>query len=242
MAKSKVTVPDLDEADGLGSGRVYREIRDGIIEGRLPAGARLKASELAERFGTSTNPVREALQRLQGEGFVVISPNRGARVRSVDEDFVRNVYEIIALVEPYLVRWFAETASPADIARLAAIQAEIEVAGFDDQEAYGNRDSAFHGMTYAPHYNSEALALWARQRGILRAISRRFPFTEPRRRAILAEHRALIDAIRSHDPDAAARVVEAHVRGAGLHLTERLRAERLSRRETEPAHRLGATA
>jgi DNA-binding GntR family transcriptional regulator len=74
--------------------RLHDLIREDIVEGRLEPGARLKTAELAERYGTSTNPVREALHQLQGEGIVVISPNRGARVRPVGEEFVRNIYEI----------------------------------------------------------------------------------------------------------------------------------------------------
>ena len=60
---------------------VYELIRRDIISGQLGANARLKVSELARRYASSTNPVREALQQLRGEGFVIIEPNRGARVR-----------------------------------------------------------------------------------------------------------------------------------------------------------------
>ena len=58
---------------------IYELIREDIIEGRLSANERLVVADLAERHGTSTNPVREALQQLRGEGFVILNPNRGAR-------------------------------------------------------------------------------------------------------------------------------------------------------------------
>ena len=60
-------------------------LRSDIVSGALPAGCRLKTQELARRYGTSVNPVREALHQLNGEGFVVLSRNRGARVRELDE-------------------------------------------------------------------------------------------------------------------------------------------------------------
>ncbi len=63
---------------------IYARIREDIIEGRIAADSRLKVRDLAARYDVSTNPVREALQQLRGEGFVVISPNRGARVRTID--------------------------------------------------------------------------------------------------------------------------------------------------------------
>ena len=83
---------------------LYELIREDIIEGRLAANERLVAADLAERYGTSTNPVREALQLLRGEGFVIFAPNRGARVRPIDQDFVRDIYEIGVLIEPALTR------------------------------------------------------------------------------------------------------------------------------------------
>ena len=73
---------------------LYQLIREDIIEGRLAANERLVVTDLARRHGTSTNPVREALQLLRGEGFVIFVPNRGARVRPIDQDFVRDIYEI----------------------------------------------------------------------------------------------------------------------------------------------------
>ncbi len=62
-------------------------------------------------MGTTTNPVREALQQLRGEGFVVMMPNRGARVRAIDETFVRDIFEIEVLIEPALTRWFVGLAT-----------------------------------------------------------------------------------------------------------------------------------
>ena len=86
-------------ASGAGAS-VYELIREDIIEGRLRANERLVVTDLARRHGTSTNPVREALQILRGEGFVIISPNRGARVRPIDQDFIRDISEIGVLIEP----------------------------------------------------------------------------------------------------------------------------------------------
>src|SRR6187551_3093418 len=90
---------------------IYALIRDDIISGRLAANERLIVADLAAKHQTSTNPVREALQMLRGEGFVVISPNRGARVRPIDQNFVRDIYEIGVLIEPALTRWFVTMAT-----------------------------------------------------------------------------------------------------------------------------------
>src|SRR5690606_38058450 len=83
-----------------GYGRLQQLLREEILDGRLPAGSRLKVSDIIARYGTSTNPAREALQGLEGEGLVIITPNRGARVRLVNEDLMRNIYDIRALLAP----------------------------------------------------------------------------------------------------------------------------------------------
>jgi DNA-binding GntR family transcriptional regulator len=70
--------------------------------------------------------------------------------------------------------------------------------------------------------------LWWNHREILRAVSRPFPFSIARRQEIIAEHRGLIAAIEAQDPDAAAAVIERHVRGSGRHIVERMRTERVT--------------
>src|SRR5512138_362952 len=108
--------------DPIGASRegasLYELIREDIIEGRLAANERLVVADLARRHGTSTNPVREALQLLRGEGFVTMAPNRGARVRPIDEDFIRDISEVTGLIEPFLVRWFVGMATDEDIIEL----------------------------------------------------------------------------------------------------------------------------
>ena len=79
---------------------VYKEIEAIILGGSLQPGERLNEKALAERFGVSRGPVREALQLLRGEGFVFFTQNRGARVRPIDQDFIRDINEIGVLIEP----------------------------------------------------------------------------------------------------------------------------------------------
>lgn len=197
-------------------------IREDIISARLQPNARLKVADLAAAYGTSTNPVREALQQLRGEGFVVMEPNRGARVVAIDEDFVRDIIEIEMLIEPALTRWFVTIAADTDIADLEAAQTEIEALNFADPRQHGELDTRFHQLIYDRHYNRHAAGLWWKHREILRAISRRFPTSLSRRQAVLREHRELIEAIRAQDADRAASVVARHVEGSGRHIIEQM--------------------
>ena len=198
-------------------------MRDDIVAGVLPFGARITIDALATRYGTSHMPIREALRELQGEGLVVIEPNRGARVRPVDEAFLRDTCEIEVLIEPYLTRWFVGVATAADIDKLEMIQAEIEAHNFAEMSYNSALDTKFHLVFYEHHYNRHAVEMWWRHREILSAISRRYPLSLKRRAEVLAEHRELIDMVKRHDADGAAEVVARHVEGSGRHLIEQVR-------------------
>lgn len=227
------TMSKASDAPPLGAGEanasadgcsVYELIRDDIISGRLGPNDRLVVAEIAERHGTSTNPVREALQQLRGEGFVVFSTNRGARVRPIDQDFVRDIYEIEMLIEPALTRWFVGMVTDAEIAELERVGAAIEANNFADQKLHTRLDTEFHTIMYQRHYNRHAATLWWRHREILGAVARRFTVTLARRAQVIREHRELIAHIKAQDADQAAATIARHVEGSGRHILEQMRA------------------
>ena len=80
--------------------RVRDLLEEAILEGELKPGERLRAEALAQRFGTSRTPIREALLQLEAQGLVEVEPNRGAVVRTFDRDDLRDLYEVRALLEP----------------------------------------------------------------------------------------------------------------------------------------------
>ncbi|EIM25340.1 GntR family transcriptional regulator [Microvirga lotononidis] len=203
---------------------LYKAIRDDIVSGRLAANQRLVVTDLAKRHGSSTTPVREVLQLLRGEGFVIFTRNCGARVRPIDRDFIRDIYEIGVLIEPSLTRWFVGMATEADIAELELVQSQIEDNNFADQILHSELDTRFHTVIYQRHYNRHAAELWWKHREVLRAVSRRFGFTLARRAQVISDHRELIANIKAGDADRAAELVARHVEGSGLHILEHMRA------------------
>jgi DNA-binding GntR family transcriptional regulator len=210
-------------------------IRVDIIEGRLPSGSRLKIAELAARYASSGIPVREALQQLQGEGVVIFTPNRGARVRQLDDTFLRNIYEIRAVLEPFLMRWFARHRSDAQLAELEATQQTYDL-GLELKDPYQcmacNR--RFHSICYDTHYNDEARIVATRHSGLIQAIAARFPPGLARNRQAGREHWLIVERIREQDEDGAAAAVAEHVRQAGLDMIERLLAAGISERRLPP--------
>ena len=211
------------------SSELYDLIREDIIEGRLAANERLIVADLAKRHGTSTNPVREALQLLRGEGLVIMTPNRGARVRPIDEDFIRDISEVTGLIEPFLTRWFVGMATDEDIVELERLQGLIEENAFKDTILHSELDTAFHTVMYERHYNRNAAEVWWKTREVLRAVTRRMDYTLARRATVLREHRELIQSIKDQDADRAAETIARHVAGSSRHIVEQMRAQKMQR-------------
>lgn len=212
---------------------IYDCLRAEILGGVLPAGERLIAAEIAQRLGSSTNPVREALHQLRGEGLVEILPNRGARVRELGPAFVRDVMEVEALLEPFLTRSFVRVATTADIAELVRIQAKIEENDFEDLDLHHQLDTLFHQTMYDTHRNRLAVDIWFRHRVMLGTIANAFQVSPRRRIEVISDHRMLIEAARTGDEDRAARIALGHVQGSGEHVIEHL--QRLERKRAGDA-------
>ncbi len=231
MSEFKASPPVGIDATGVSEegAAVYELIRDDIISNRLKANDRLVVAELSARHGAAGNAVREALQLLRSQGFVLMVHNKGARVRPIDEEFVRDIYEIGVLIEPALVRWFVSMATAADIAHLERIQDEIEANNFADPVLHSELDTQFHTRMYERHYNHLAAELWWKHREVLRAVTRRFSFTLSRRAQVMRDHRELIRLIKDGDADKAAALIAQHVDGSGRHILEQMRAATAAR-------------
>lgn len=193
-----------------------------IVDGSIAPGERLKVSELAKRFETSTNPIREALQLLQGEGFVEIDQNRGARARSIGASFIRDTFEIVAEMESYLIRAFCRNCTAADLSALKDIQGQIEEQNFTDLDAFGDLDWRFHSLMYHKHYNARAIRLWEDQRAIVQIAGQVQDISISRQKDIISEHRAILQAIEEQDVQGASDTVRKHSRGAGQRILERI--------------------
>ena len=134
-------------------------IRDDIVSGTLSFGSRLTLEQLASRYSAGHMPIREALRQLQGEGLVVLTPNRGARVRAVDVEFVRNIFDLRMAIAPMLARRAAERIQPEQIAAMEGIEREFE-ACVDARDFAGAlvANRKFHSVINQAANNPEATA------------------------------------------------------------------------------------
>ncbi|MDX3805167.1 GntR family transcriptional regulator [Bosea thiooxidans] len=204
--------------------RVTGRLRAEIIEGVWRPDARLKVRDLAEHYGVSPAPVREALQVLQGEGLVVLEANRGARVRPIDEQVLINVFDVREALESFLAAKFALGASPHQIAMLKAIQTEHDAAmAREDASAALVLNRRFHDFINTAARNDEAVDVINRHIILTRALTLECGLTQARMTAITEEHHMLIAAFQRGDDALAHRIAASHVRSSRDDLVERLR-------------------
>jgi DNA-binding GntR family transcriptional regulator len=198
-------------------------IRDDIVAGTLPFGSRLTLGGLAARYATGHMPVREALRQLQGEGLVVQMPNCGARVRAVDVDFVRNIFDLRIAIESMLARRAAERIEARDVAALEAVQDDFEacIAARDFAGALvANR--MFHRTINEAASNPEASALLDRHWRLIATLWNLYGYGEERAAGVISDHRQLILAFATRDADVAACLAMAHAAKAKQQLIARM--------------------
>ncbi|MBV8749164.1 MAG: GntR family transcriptional regulator [Candidatus Eremiobacteraeota bacterium] len=185
-------------------------LRDDIQAGRLAAGTALHQTALAERFGVSRIPVREALRQLETEGAIRYVPSRGAIVTTYGADEIRERFEMRAELEPLALRLALPHLTPAT---LRAAERELDAMREEtDPARWGKHHAAFHHLLYEPAKRPHLLAI-IESLYISVAVSLT-PATLPdHTRAHDAEHRALLDACAHGDADAAAAAMRAHLAG-----------------------------
>lgn len=204
--------------------RVCDRIRQDILSGRFEPGERLKITALIKRYGVSQMPVREALQQLQGEGLVVISPNCGASVRNVDERFVRNIYDLRGAIEVMMTRRCVEKLTDEHMVRLYGLEAQYEAAvQQQDLDAILETNRLLHRSIYLIADNTEAQQITERYSGLAGGLRHRYGFSEGRFEETIAEHRRLLRALDTRDGDLAAQVAYEHCCKAGDDLLKLLR-------------------
>lgn len=190
--------------------QVLAALRKGIISGDYPPGERLTEDRLAEDFGVSRNPVREALRVAEAEGIVVILPRRGAVVASPSSATIDDIFAVRERLEPLAARLAAERATPGDVTTLRAMLEQARLATeHQDLRRVAELNSALHlqilEISRNPWLASIAKALYLHVQWVFQMTAKvRAPHSWD-------EHIKLVDAIESGDGEQAEVVALAHV-------------------------------
>ncbi|HAD87088.1 MAG TPA: GntR family transcriptional regulator [Rhodospirillaceae bacterium] len=204
--------------------RIRDELADEIARGRLGPGAALDEVTLADRFGVSRTPIREAIRQLEAFGFADARPRRGAVVATITDERLDEMFLVMAEMEGLCSRIAADNMTPADHEGLLQIHEGSRLAAeADDVERYYELNTQFHACIYSGTHNSflEELTLHVRRRV---APYRRAQFRVTGRLDLsYREHDAVVQAILRGDGEGAQQAMNGHlklVRGAVHDITE----------------------
>lgn len=199
-------------------------LREGIISGRYPRGARLKQQEIADLLRTSITPVREALKLLAAEGYVTGDSFKGSVVAPFDIDASSEVLSLRILLETQLVKAAVERATATDIAELKVIADEFARAF----EAGDNE--AARAANYRFHHRMFAVAGMAQTLHFVQILWARYPFDlinrlKGRVSRAAEEHDEMLAAIIAGDASAAMLATRRHIEAGWLELRDSMREE-----------------
>ena len=188
---------------------VYEALRKDIVEGRLKPGQKIIMSDVSKEFGLSDIPVREAIRRLESEGYVHFTPHVGAIVSELDGDKILELYIIRVELESLATRLAVAHISSKDIDFLKKKNQEMELAIQKNQlDKLGALNKDFHLRIYraAPYPTLHQLIedLWEK----MERIQSVFTFVPDRAAASVKEHKKIIAALKSKDTNLSERLVK----------------------------------
>jgi DNA-binding GntR family transcriptional regulator len=217
--KRQHTDHEAGEGARLGGRRAAAQLRNEIVNGTLSPGARLRQEEIAERFGLSRIPIREALHQLEAEGLVVLIPNSGAWVAKIDLRECIEIYKIRERIEPLILAECIPFVTDEDVAELEALAAAVDAS--TSVEEFLQLDRQLHLTSYKrsplPTLQTLVTGYWNKTQHYRRAYTT--ALGSPQKWVLYAEHPLLLEAIRNRDAEEAERVLLGHIRRTRMFLT-----------------------
>jgi len=194
---------------------VAERLRQRIFSHELPPGTWVDEQALADHYGISRTPLREALKVLASEGLVTLKPRRGCYVTEISERDLDEVFSVMALLEGQCAQLTAVNASEADLERLRQIHAALERAAREgDINGFFEGNQAFHLALQEIADNRWLLHVIEDLRKVIKLSRHHSLFSEGRLEQSLAEHRDILAAIVARDAAAAERHMRRHI-GSG---------------------------
>ncbi|WP_295387833.1 GntR family transcriptional regulator [uncultured Thiodictyon sp.] len=220
------TVETLPEETSTIADRVFGQLRLAIVEGEIPAGSKISEPEVAARLGISRGPLREAMRRLESCNLVERRPNVGARVITLSNAQLIEIYLIREALEGMAARLAAERMAADSIKDLKALleQHRREIAR-DDWQAYFQKegDMDFHYRIVQGSGNQRLIGILCDDLYHLARMYRcQFGMISDRARDALKEHELIVDAIAERDGELAELMMRRHIRASRQNVERRL--------------------
>jgi DNA-binding GntR family transcriptional regulator len=192
--------------------QVRARLREDILSGELAAGTVLSEAALADSFGVSRGPVREALGRLATEGLVTITPRRGAIVSELSAHEFVEAYQVREALETFAIRLAVPHLTETDLGRLRELHEQmVEHAQGGEVNAFFDTNAAFHDTFVTAAGNRKLSEVYGR---LMDQMGRYLPRSLELRGTLeksIAEHSAILEAVEAGDAERAARLLADHI-------------------------------
>lgn len=194
---------------------VFESLREAIIQGLLKPGQRMMELQLAEELGVSRTPVREAIRKLELEGFLVMVPRKGAYVAGITDKDIVDVFEVRAALEALAAGLAAERITEEEMERLERSVVQIsQMTAQSNFEALVLEDAEFHEIIYRASRNQRLIQVLTNLHEQVHRF-RQTTLSRPERTwEALEEHKQIVDAISGRQIELAQRLAREHVENA----------------------------
>jgi DNA-binding GntR family transcriptional regulator len=188
--------------------KILETIRDAILKGSLKPGERVSEPDLAERFGISRTPIREAFRQLESEGYLVVVPRKGAVVASLSERDIEEFYAIKIILEGFAARMAADKLTEKEIERLESINERLhKIAKEGDVKTFFRVHNEFHEV-FIKAAGNDKLSEMINQLVMKFKRLRLASLSQPGRMVVsIEDHQDMIQAFRDHDGNRADSLV-----------------------------------
>ncbi len=195
------------------AGQAYKIIKEAIISLKLEPGERLREVALAKELGISATPVKGALARLEQEGFVEITRFRGARVAGIDDQDVRDIFELRELLEGAAAKKAALNFSAEDLLKgEALLEAMREAYNISDIQSYAKPSRDFHYLLIEKFGNQKMIRVLKTlddQLERIRITAIRTPENIP---LFIEDYEGILEALKAGNPEEAEKALLAHLK------------------------------
>jgi len=194
---------------------VFETLREAIIQGRLEPGERLMEIQLAEEMGVSRTPVREAIRKLELEGFVVMVPRKGAYVAGVSVKDIVDVFEVRAALEGLAAGLAAERATVEELEEMERAVLQIhEVSNGNNLNTLVERDTNFHELIFKASRNQRLVQIVIHLKEQIQRFRTTSLALPGRGKHAVEEHKNILEAISSRNVELAGNLAREHIETA----------------------------
>lgn len=191
---------------------IFERVREDILSGKYVNGDKIVEAKLAEELGVSRTPVREALKQLELDGLVESLPNRGVIVKGITDQDIEDIYSIRLAIEAIAARWAVERMEDAEVEQLKEIYDLMEFYTFkEDVQKTFELNTKFHETMYRGTKSRYLEHVLKDFQLFIKSTRNESLKSEGRIDRALEEHKRILDAFHSRDPEQAVEAIVGHL-------------------------------